>query len=143
MYKDILIPVDGSDCNEAAIIHGLELAKLHGAKVLFMYALDDISGSMWIGPESVPYGANLLADMEEIGREALAQAAARAKEKGVESKELLINGHPANLILEKSAECDLVVMATHGRRGLDRFLLGSVTDAVLRKCHKPILVIHS
>lgn len=143
MYKKILMPTDGSACSQKAITEGLEVAKSMGASVTFLYAVENISSSLWISPESVPYGLELIEDLKRVGNEALSKASALAQEAGVEAETKLVEARPVEAILAESKNHDLIVMGTHGRSGLDRFMLGSVTEAVLHRSDKPVLVLRS
>ncbi|ADD26899.1 universal stress protein [Meiothermus ruber] len=141
MYKRILMPTDGSNCSQQAIREGLEVAKNMGARVTFLYALENISSSFWISPESVPYGLELLEDLKRVGNEALSKASELAQAAGVEAETKLVEARPVEAILDEAKNHDLVVMGTHGRSGLDRFMLGSVTEAVLHRSERPVLVL--
>jgi len=141
MYKKILMPTDGSNCSQAAIREGLEVAKHMGARVTFLYVVENISSSLWISPESVPYGLELIEDLKRVGSEALSKASELAQAAGVEAEGKLVEARPVEAILAEAKNHDLVVMGTHGRSGLDRFLLGSVTEAVLHRSEKPVLVL--
>ncbi|WP_337868618.1 universal stress protein [Meiothermus sp.] len=143
MYKKILMPTDGSACSQKAITEGLEVAKRMGASVTFLYAVENISSSLWISPESVPYGLELIEDLKRVGNEALSKASALAQEAGVEAETKLVEARPVEAILAEAKNHDLIVMGTHGRSGLDRFMLGSVTEAVLHRSDKPVLVLRS
>ncbi|GIW33961.1 universal stress protein [Meiothermus sp.] len=143
MYKKILMPTDGSACSQKAITEGLEVAKSMGASVTFLYAVENISSSLWISPESVPYGLELIEDLKRVGSEALSKAAELAQTAGVEAETKLVEAKPVDAILAEAKNHDLIVMGTHGRSGLDRFMLGSVTEAVLHRSDKPVLVLRS
>ena len=133
MYKKILMPTDGSSCSQKAIEQGLDVAKNMGAQVTFLYVLESMSSAMWISPESVPYGVELVNDLKKVGQEALDQAVQMAQAAGVQAETKLVEGKPTETILNESKAFDLIVMGTHGRSGLDRWMLGSVTDAVLHR----------
>jgi nucleotide-binding universal stress UspA family protein len=135
------MPTDGSNCSQQAIREGLEVAKNMGARVTFLYALENISSSFWISPESVPYGLELLEDLKRVGNEALSKASELAQAAGVEAETKLVEARPVEAILDEAKNHDLVVMGTHGRSGLDRFMLGSVTEAVLHRSERPVLVL--
>lgn len=141
MYKKILMPTDGSSCSQTAIREGLEVAKSMGAQVTFLYAVENISSSLWISPESVPYGLELIEDLKRVGSEALSKARELAQAAGVEAETKLVEARPVEAILAEAKNHDLIVMGTHGRSGLDRFMLGSVTEAVLHRSDKPVLVL--
>ncbi len=143
MYKKILMPTDGSACSQKAITEGLEVAKSMGASVTFLYAVENISSTLWISPESVPYGLELIEDLKRVGSEALSKARELAQAAGVEAETKLVEAKPVEAILAEAKNHDLIVMGTHGRSGLDRFMLGSVTEAVLHRSDKPVLVLRS
>ena len=137
MYQKILMPTDGSPCSLQALEHGLDLAKTLGAKVHFLYVLENPAQAIWIAPESVPYGMELLEDLRKAGEEAIKKALDLARAKGVEATGEV----PIPTIVEAAKEYDLLVMGTHGRTGLDRLLLGSVTEGVLHRTSVPVLVV--
>ncbi|WP_234553600.1 universal stress protein [Thermus caliditerrae] len=141
MYKTILMPTDGSPCSFQAIEHGLSLAKALSAKVHFLYVLENPAQAIWIAPESVPYGLELLEDLKKAGEEAIAKALNLAQEKGVEATGEVKEGVPVPTIVEAAKGFDLLVMGTHGRTGLDKLLLGSVTEGVLHRVSIPVLVV--
>ncbi|MBW6395738.1 MULTISPECIES: universal stress protein [Thermus] len=141
MYKTILMPTDGSPCSLQALEHGLSLAKTLGAKVHFLYVLENPAQAIWIAPESVPYGLELLEDLKKAGEEAIAKALSLAQEKGVEATGEVKEGVPIPTIVEAAKGFDLLVMGTHGRTGLDKLLLGSVTEGVLHRVGIPVLVV--
>lgn len=141
MYKQILIPTDGSAPSETAVKVGLELAKSLGAEATLLYVVEPVVARILIGPETIPYYPDLSRDLEIAGKQALERAEGFAQYLGVPVKTKLKQGSAAQVIVEEAAGCDLVVMGTHGRTGLDRFLLGSVTQKVLQRSPKPVLVV--
>lgn len=143
MYKRILMPTDGSAASANAIREGLEVAKSMGAEVTFLYAIENLNSALWISPESVPYGIELMEDLKKVGNEALNKAVYLAQTAGVSAQSKLLEIRPVDAILQEAKNYDMVVMGTHGRSGLDRFMLGSVTEAVLHRCEKPVLVLRS
>ncbi|WP_022797459.1 universal stress protein [Thermus islandicus] len=141
MYRSILMPTDGSPCSLEAIGHGLDLAKVLSARVHFLYVLENPAQAIWIAPESVPYGLELLEDLKRAGEEAIKKALALARERGVEATGEVKEGVPIPTIVEAAKGFDLLVMGTHGRTGLDKLLLGSVTEGVLHRVSVPVLVV--
>ena len=141
MYRHILIPTDGSECSEVALQQGLELAERFGASVTFLYVVED---PLYYARNAVATYPDLYADLRQAGREILEAARVRARELGVESRTVLVDDpatHPVDAILEAEADHDLTVIATHGRRGFNRIMLGSVAEGLLRRSSKPQLVI--
>ncbi|WP_018466942.1 universal stress protein [Calidithermus timidus] len=142
MYKRLLMPTDGSACSLAAIREGLEVAKTLGAEVTFLYVLENPTG-LWMAPESGAYIQELTQDLRKVGQAALEEAEKLAKEAGVASSGKLREGNVTATILDEAKNYDLLVMGTHGRTGLDKLLLGSVTEGVLHRTDKPVLVVRS
>lgn len=146
MYKSILIPTDGSDLANKAVMHGLELAKSLGATVTVMTATSDWSPSEMA--ERIERGA--AHPVEDFERKAaawadkvLSECAAAARKTGVDCKTVHAKDRSAaDGIVEtaKSAACDLIVMASHGRGGIGRILLGSVAMKVLTYSTVPVLI---
>jgi nucleotide-binding universal stress UspA family protein len=141
MYRTLLLPTDGSEAAERGLREGLDLAQALRAQVSLVYVLEPIGPSLLLGRETVPYYEQLLEDLRQEGLRALDRATRLAQERGVEFSAHLLEGRPAEVILRLAEDHDLVVMATHGRTGLDRLLLGSVTLEVVRKSPKPVLVV--
>ncbi len=142
MYQRILMPTDGSGCARNAMRKGLELAKQLGAEVTFIHVLENPLVAGYAAPEALPYSAQLYQDLKQAGREILDEALAEAEEVGVKAEaELIENRRPADAIHDAEENHDLVVMGTHGRRGVDRWMFGSVAEAALRRAAKPFLVI--
>jgi nucleotide-binding universal stress UspA family protein len=144
MYKRILMPTDGSACSIAAIREGLELAKVLGAEVTFLYALEDPSATMYAMPEVVAYQPQLYEDLKKAGQVILNDVQRLADEANVPSTAKLVqHSSPQEAILEAEKEADLVIMGTHGRRGFNRFMFGSVAEGVLRRAETPYLLIRN
>ncbi|GGA51493.1 universal stress protein [Pelagibacterium lentulum] len=143
MYKHILIATDGSELSTKGLDHGLRLAKTVGAKVTIVTVTDvwATSAIAAAGPATIAdYEASIRAAVEEI----LAQASKFATESGVEFETRHIpNSYAADAIVETAQDnnCDLIVMASHGRRGLRKMLLGSQTTEVLTASTVPVLVV--
>ena len=149
MYKHILISTDGSDVAQKGVDHGLSLAKAIGAKVTivtvterFPFYPGSMTGAGWIpGPNEM---ADYEAGQKKWASEVLAGAKAAADKFGVEAETLHVpDALPAEAIIEtaKSRGCSLIVMSSHGRRGLGRLLLGSQTSEVLAHSPVPVLVV--
>ncbi|GAB3313220.1 universal stress protein [Haloplanus rallus] len=145
-YERILVPTDGSDGVERAIEHAIEVATIHDATVHGLYVLnsDAYAGlameSSW---ESV----------DGLLREDAEMAVARVREIAVERSEAdepvvpvqtaVVEGKPSREIVRyaEANDCGLVVMGTHGRGGIDRLLLGSVAEGVIRASSVPVTTV--
>lgn len=142
MIRRILIPTDGSGCSEGAIRQGLELAQALDAEVTFLFVIEDPAATMYAAPELVGYHQELIDSLRSAGSEALARAKKMADKSGVASETVLVeHERPVSAIHAAEAEHDLVVMGTHGRRGFDRFVFGSVAEGALRRSEVPYLMV--
>lgn len=147
MYAHILIAIDGSELSLRGLEHGLMLAARLGAKVDILTVSEPWAGGMadvqgWaVGYES---GPEYRAEREEAANRILQPALDRAAEMDVEAEPVhVLDRYAADGILETVAERrnDLVVMTSHGRRGLTRVLLGSQSAEVLTRSTVPVLVV--
>lgn len=142
MYQKILIPTDGSRSARRAADHGIALASRFGSRVTFLHVLENPLVSGYAAPEALPYSGQLYEDLKAAAEDVLDDAKRRAAEAGVEAEVLLVeNRRPADAIHDAEADHDLVVMGTHGRRGMDRFMFGSVAEGALRRSERPFLVV--
>ena len=150
MYANILLSTDGSDVARKGVEHGLDLAKALNAKVTIITVTEPLPvdyGSGHAGgwfPSQEEFDRFDAANKERAG-ELLDEARAMAEQVGISAELVHVpNAHPATAIIEtaKSRGCDLIVMASHGRRGLRRLFLGSQTSEVLVDGSVPVLVVH-
>lgn len=133
----ILVPLDGSTLAEAALPKAVELAKDSGAKVELLRAVEAHTI-----PGVDPTQAQI--KVVEEGEAYLADVAARLKAEGVKNVEASVWYGPAAYAIVEAArlhKADLIAMATHGRSGLGRLILGSVAESVLRGTTTPILLV--
>ncbi len=144
MYKRILMPTDGSACADQAMEHGLELARLMNAEVTFLHVLENPLTSGYATPETLPYSAQLYQDLKDAANQILERASERADSLGVKSSTKLVeNRDPVQAIHEAEEGHDAVVMGTHGRRGFNRWMFGSVAEGALRRSRKPFLLVRA
>ena len=142
MIRRILIPTDGSGCSERATEHGLELAQALDAEVTFLFAVEDPTATMYAAPELAVYREDLFDGLKASGVEVLKQARYLADRAGVTCETVLVeHKRPVDAIHEAEADHDLVVLGTHGRRGFDRFVFGSVAEGALRRSEIPYLMV--
>lgn len=146
MYKRILIATDGSELSNKAIEHGLTIADLTGAEVVALkvvprYPQTYFEGGVALSAEEVAKVEKQWNDeaLEAVNAVKLAGQPKNVKVKAVTVKSDLIA--EALISAAKRHKCDLIVMASHGRRGLKRLLLGSETQQVLTHSHIPVLVL--
>lgn len=142
MYTHILIATDGSDLAAKAVTAGLELGKQLKAKITAVTAIEPWTGMMTGEPTfSFPIEEYEKAGAENAAK-ILAKVSEAARAAGVACETVQVTDFPAEGIIEtaKSRGCDLIVMASHGRRGLARVLLGSQATRVLTQSTVPVLV---
>jgi nucleotide-binding universal stress UspA family protein len=140
MYRHILIPTDGSQPAERGVAHGLMLAKSLGAKVSVIFVMEPFSEMTGRLLEAVARYAEL---RKEQATSELDRAAKAAKEAGVSCETIQVeNAQPHQAIIAAAQDkgCDLIVMSSHGRSGLSKLLIGSVTNKVLTHAKTPVLV---
>jgi nucleotide-binding universal stress UspA family protein len=138
MYSEILVPTDGSPASDAAIDHAIELADRYGARLHALYVVDGAAYS------SLEAGAEVVVEaLESEGEEATRRVADAAADAGVECVTSVTSGTAYRSIHDYVDEhgIDVVVMGTHGRKGIDRYLLGSVTERVVRTSDVPVLTV--
>jgi nucleotide-binding universal stress UspA family protein len=139
-YERILVPTDGSAATHEAIDHAVDLAAEHGATIHALYVVNSASFASLPVESSWENVASLL---DEEGAAALDDVEEIASERGVPVERVLIEGNPSREIVRygENENCDLVVMGTHGRGGIDRLLLGSVAEKVVRSSSVPVLTV--
>lgn len=143
MYKKILLPTDGSEYANKAAEHAIWIAKASGAEIIALSVTDT---SSLIG---LPLDDVIVRIKEMLQEEAAKSLDNVAKVIENEENDIKITlrteeGSPADVVLKiiKEEEIDLVVVGTSGKHGLDRFLLGSVAENVVRASVCPVLVVH-
>jgi len=140
LYDRILVPTDGSSEGELAVCHALDLAAVHGATVRAIYVVDTARyagmpmETTWEGVGDLLY---------DDGEAALSTVCDLAADRDVDVETAVVEGSPSREIITQAEEtdCDLVVMGTHGRGGIDRLLLGSVAEKVVRGSSVPVLTV--
>jgi nucleotide-binding universal stress UspA family protein len=145
MFKRILVAVDGSDTAEQALLEAINLAREQHARLRIVYAVDIVN--IGLGTE-FPDPSAIVDAMIGGGREILRRAEAVATGAGVPVETRLIeidtlrHRIPEMIVADAEAwPADLIVICTHGRRGLSRLLLGSVAEGVVRVATQPVLLI--
>jgi nucleotide-binding universal stress UspA family protein len=145
MYNRILVPVDGSTTSSKGLAEAIELAHGSRARLMLVHVVDELildSG----GYDLTPVYSRIIESLREAGRRVLASAesAARQREIPVESRLVeTFGGRAADQIVDAARQwnADLIVMGTHGRRGLRRLALGSDAELVLRTSPVPVLLV--
>jgi nucleotide-binding universal stress UspA family protein len=144
MYKNILIAVDGSTASQRGLSEGLRLAKAIGGRVMLVHVVNALILESEIA--STAYYQALAEAFRKEGVEILEAAAAVAREAGVPFEQKLIEkigAHASVEIIQAATDgrADLIVLGTHGRRGLKRLVMGSDAELVLRRSPIPVLMV--
>ncbi len=141
-YGKILIPLDGSELAEAALDAAVPLAKAFDAEVLVLGVLDLTAGMYDVYSEAFS-PVDLKAQLEKFIETALERAKGHLVAQGIRARRFLEVGIPHEEIAALAARegAELIVMTTHGRKGLTHLLLGSVTEKLIRTSPCPVLVV--
>ncbi|MEO6062276.1 MAG: universal stress protein [Thermoflexales bacterium] len=141
MYHNILVPLDGSDLGEAALATATDIARCSGSSVTLVQVPDHSMMEYYIDQPVVL--ADLRSRDAERAREYLDAIAARLRLDGLTVVTRVMDGAVADAILDvaNSESVDLIAMATHGRSGIGRFLLGSVADRVTTHADVPVILV--
>lgn len=145
MFKNILIPTDGSPLSQKAVVQGVALAKSVGAKVTAFFAAPPATPIVY--RDHLPVGYATPGEHEEMIRKTAAKylgfVERAAKKAGISCESVHVTSdYPEEGILKvaQKKKCDLIVMATHGQGGLRGMLIGSVTQKVLNQAKIPVMV---
>jgi nucleotide-binding universal stress UspA family protein len=148
-YRRILVAVDGSPAAAKGLREAIRLTKAEGARLFIVHVVDEypafaaLDGMMAGAP-----GADLVPALREGGKRVLAKAKATAEKAGLRAKTILremLSGPAAYPIVReaKKAGADLIVLGTHGRRGVRRLVLGSDAEQVVRTASVPVLLVRA
>lgn len=138
-YRRILVGTDGSKCSANAAAHAVYLAHELGAR---LYALYSVNAERAF--HAGIHFSEAVAELEEAGKGATAAVKAMAGAAGVECEEILASGRPHRVLIQKSDEvdADLIVVGSTGMTSLERALIGSESQALMRHSKRPVLLVH-
>jgi nucleotide-binding universal stress UspA family protein len=145
MYQRILVPTDGSTTAQKGLGEAIALAKLTGARIRLVHVVDALTVA--IGADGFAgYSTDMLSLLREGGQAILDAARQRVSAAGIVVESILLealSGRVGDLVLEEAAhwQADLIVIGTHGRRGVRRLLLGSDAEQILRAAPVPVLLV--
>lgn len=148
MYQRILVPVDGSPTSDAGLAEAVRLAKLTGARLRLLHVVDEMPFIMSAGSPTVIAG-DLLELLRESGREILEKDSATVKAQGGVAVDTMLfdslDGRLCDRVLDqvRDWQADLVVLGTHGRRGIRRAALGSDAEQIVRHSTVPVLLVRT
>lgn len=143
MYQRILVPVDGSPISTQGLDEAIKLAKLTGASVRLVHVVDQLTFAT--GFEV--YTGDLVGMLREAGEKILGDSKARVHAAGINATTFLCDtfgSRVCDLVIDQAKDwaADLIVIGSHGRRGISRLLLGSDAEQVVRMARVPVLLVH-
>ncbi|MET0519084.1 MAG: universal stress protein [Burkholderiaceae bacterium] len=147
MYQRILVPYDDSPTSRRGLDEATRLAKSSGGRVRILHLIDDLSYASGFETGAI-YASDVLPVIRKAGAEILERARARVAAAQVEVDTLLLENPGSRLaerVLDQAQlwQADLIVIGTHGRRGVARFLMGSDAEQILRLAPVPVLLVRS
>jgi nucleotide-binding universal stress UspA family protein len=143
MFKHILVPVDGSATSQLAVDKAIGLAKAFGSRVTTIFVIDPYPFT-GVGTDFSYGQAEYLSAATAEANAAIKAAKEQFEVAGVSVETSVVESHATwrgVVQAAESAQADLIVMGSHGRSGLEKLVLGSVTQAVLSHTHLPMLVV--
>ncbi|BAU23268.1 uspA domain-containing protein [Caldimicrobium thiodismutans] len=140
-FKKLLVPTDGSSYAEKATLRALEIAKTFKSEV-FLLSVVEIPFELYEAPGEI---AKLTETLKTSADELIRREKIKFKSEGLSVQGLIMEGVPEERILETASkeDIDLIIMGSHGKTGLKRLLMGSVTEMVINTGDKPVLVVKS
>ena len=139
-FNKLLVPTDGCEYTKAAVRKAMELAKLSGGKITALYVLDQTILTNMPMDTAV---MNVYNTLEKEGKEAVDFVRDLGAQESVEVEVVIKEGTPVKVILDESANYDIIVMGTLGRTGMSKLLMGSVAERVVRASQCPVLVVRA
>lgn len=139
-YRRILVGYDGSDNSKRALAKAIELARSAGSDLSVVVAVDTVSYALY---STGQYYYPIRDDMTQHAKKLLAEATETAKKEGLEASGWVKEGRPADTIITTATEmgADLIVVGRRGIKGIERFLIGSVSSAVVSNSKCDVLVV--
>jgi nucleotide-binding universal stress UspA family protein len=146
-YQRVLVPVDGSPTSNAGLREAIALARGQGASIQLVHVID-YHYLVMTGLEAGAYIEDLTASLAQSGKRILKRAQAQVRKAGVPVTSVLLEsaaGPAADAIVRqaKKSRADLIVLGTHGRRGVRRMLIGSDAEQVVRNSPVPVMLVRS
>lgn len=147
MYQRILVPIDGSATSACGLDEAIKLAKLTGANLRLIHVVDALTMTTGMLP-SAHYADEVPPEKKKIGEQILEHARARVAANDVKVETFLFDSllpRVSETVIEqaKAWNADLIVIGTHGRRGVGRMLLGSDAEQIVRMAPVPVLLVRA
>jgi nucleotide-binding universal stress UspA family protein len=147
MYQRILVPIDGSSTSRQGLAEAIRLARLTGGRLRLVHVIDELSFALAMDAYA-GYAGDWLKELRAGAAKLLEDARATAAESGVGADTVLCDSfkgavHDQVIADAVSSQADLIVLGTHGRRGLGRWVMGSSAEHILRMSPVPVLLIRA
>jgi nucleotide-binding universal stress UspA family protein len=148
MYKKILVPIDGSPASNLGLNEAIKLAKDQGAKLRLFHLVDEYIAVS--SPDGMAFSNtdDLFDALRQSGKKIVEKAEALARRNGLTPESVMLEsfgGRAADFIVQQANKwgADLIVLGTHGRRGVKRLVMGSDAEQVVRTTRVPVLLVRS
>ena len=147
MYKRILVPVDGSGTSRRGLQEAIALARLTGGALRLLHVVDELSAAMSMSGQGM-VSADMFALLREGGEQVLAEALAQVRAHQLVAEPVLIEGFSGRLcdhVLAQAQQwgAEIIVLGSHGRRGVGRMVMGSDAEQIIRTAQVPVLVVRT
>ncbi|WP_137860604.1 universal stress protein [Variovorax sp. 3P27G3] len=147
MYQRILVPIDGSSTSTRGVAEAIRLARLTGGRLRLVHVIDELSFALAMDAYA-GYAGNWLEELRKDARKLLDEARAEATKQGVAADLVLLDNfkgavHDQVIAEAVSSNADLIVIGTHGRRGIGRWVMGSSAEHILRMSPVPVLLVRA
>jgi nucleotide-binding universal stress UspA family protein len=151
MYEKILVPLDGSKVGEAALPNVedmvLKFASCMGVEITLLQVISDLTFDFLTDNDAaqLPYSKVDLEMIEQMAKKYLESKAEPMRKKGINVHTMVVEGHAPDEIIKAAQKinADLIAMSTHGRSGIGRWALGSITDKVLHESRIPVMTVRA
>ena len=146
MYKKMMVPLDGSELAECVLPHvEAFITGFRIAEIVFVRVLEPMTISTSAGPHMLDDLKERESAREASAREYLNQVVERIKHDGTKMQTVILNGRVAERLSDYSGknDIDIILIATHGRSGVTRWVRGSVADKILRSANLPVLMVRA
>lgn len=142
MYKKILVPLDGSPLAEEALPHAEALAKSEGAEIILLRVA--VTPARYLFAHNPAEGNNIIKMIEKEAKDYMKAEVSKLQDEGIKVTGVTRDGIAPDTILDVAEEtnADVIAMSTHGRSGVQRWLMGSVAEKVVHHSHIPVMLIH-
>jgi len=146
MYQRILVPVDGSDISDTGLREAMRLARDQNARLRLIHIVNELA--IIAAYEGTIYSNELIQSLRDNGNKILMKSADQVKSAGMQVETALLEahgGHAGDAIVKDAQQwpADIIVLGTHGRRGVARLVMGSDAEQVVRQATVPVLLVKS